>query len=98
MADLENLKREIKEMMVSELMLPMSVEEIGDEEVIFSPDGLGLDSVDALQLAVAVEKQFGLKITDAAMAREVMQTVNTVADAIAAKEVEKVSQAQPNVV
>jgi acyl carrier protein len=88
MADLETLKREIKETMVSELMLPMSVDEIGDEDPIFSPKGLGLDSVDALQLAVAVEKRFGLKISDASMARNVMRTVSTVAEAIVAKQSE----------
>jgi len=84
MADLETLKREIKQTMVSELMLSMTVDEIDDDTPIFSPKGLGLDSVDALQLAVAVEKRFGLKISDAAMARNVMRTVNTVAEAVIA--------------
>lgn len=85
MEDIEKLKREIKETMVGELMLPMTVDEIGDETPIFSPNGLGLDSVDALQLAVAVEKRFGLKIVDAAMARNVMRTVKTVAEAVLEK-------------
>ena len=84
MADLETVKREIKQTMVSELMLSMTVDEIDDDTPIFSPKGLGLDSVDALQLAVAVEKRFGLKISDAAMARNVMRTVNTVAEAVIA--------------
>ena len=86
MAELDTLKREIKETMVGELMLPMTIDEISDDEPIFSPKGLGLDSVDALQLAVAVEKRFGLKISDAAMARNVMRTVTTVAEAIMEKE------------
>ena len=47
--------------------------------------GLGLDSVDALQLVVALEKRFGLKMADAAAAREALHSVNTIAGAIVAK-------------
>lgn len=86
MADLETLKQQIKQAMVEELMLQQSADEIGDDTVIFSPQGLGLDSVDALQLAVAIEKRFGLKMTDAEAARNAMQSVNTIAQAIAANQ------------
>ncbi len=85
MADHDALKLQIKQAMVEELMLPQSAEEIGDDTPIFSPQGLGLDSVDALQLVVAIEKKFGLKLPDAAAARETLQSVNTIATAIAAK-------------
>jgi acyl carrier protein len=70
--------------MVEELMLPQSAEEIADDALIFSPQGLGLDSVDALQLVVALEKRFGLKLADAAAARETLRSVDTIADAVAA--------------
>ena len=86
MADREALKLKIKQAMVEELMLPMGVEEIADDALIFNPQGLGLDSVDALQLVVAIEKRFGLKLGDAAAAREVLQSVDTIADALVAKE------------
>ena len=86
MADLDALKLRIKQTMVEELMLPMGVEEIADDALIFRPEGLGLDSVDALQLVVAIEKKFGLKLGDAAAAREALQSVNTLADALVAKE------------
>jgi acyl carrier protein len=86
MPDLETLKLEIKQAMVEELMLPQPPEEIGDDTPIFSPQGLGLDSVDALQLVVAIEKRFGLKMPDAAAARETLQSVNTIAAAVAAKQ------------
>lgn len=84
MAEIDAIREDIKTTMVEELMLPMGVEEIGNDVPIFSPAGLGLDSVDALQLAVAVEKRFGLKISDAATARKVMQTVDTIAAAVLA--------------
>src|SRR3954467_5454604 len=71
MPDLNALKIRIKETMVEELMLPFGVEGIADDALIFSPQGLALDSVDALQLVVALEKRFGLKLGDAAAAREV---------------------------
>jgi acyl carrier protein len=41
-----------------------------------------LDSVDALQLVVALDKHFGLKIPDPAAAKELLQSVNTIAQAV----------------
>lgn len=78
------LKQEIKEAMVEELMLQQPAEEIGDEVVLFAPTGLGLDSVDALQLVVALEKRFGLKISDAEAAKGILRDVNTIAAAVQA--------------
>lgn len=86
MPDLTELKQQIKQAMVEELMLPMTADEIDDQAAIFSPQGLGLDSVDALQLVVAIEKRFGLKLGDAAAAREVLQSVTTIAEAVAANQ------------
>jgi acyl carrier protein len=85
MADLDTLKLRIKETMVEELMLPFGVEGIADDAQIFNPQGLALDSVDALQLVVALEKRFNLKLGDAAAAREVLQSVNTIAGALVEK-------------
>ena len=78
------LKRQIKEMMVENLMLKISPEEIGDETPLFGPGGLGLDSVDALQLVVALDKNYGLKISDTEAARGILQNANTIAGAVAA--------------
>jgi acyl carrier protein len=85
MADLEAIKLQIKQAMVEELMLPQAPEEIADDALIFSPQGMALDSVDALQLVVALEKRFGLKLPDAAAARETLRSVDTIAEAVAAK-------------
>ena len=78
------LNKQVKQMLVENLMLQVGVEEIGDDQALFGPGSLGLDSVDALQLVVALEKTFGLKISDTEVARKTMQTVNTIAAAIAA--------------
>jgi acyl carrier protein len=71
--------------MTSNLMLEVTADEIGDDAPLFGPGGIGLDSVDALQLVVAIEKNFGLKISDQSKAREILQSVNTIAAAIEAK-------------
>jgi acyl carrier protein len=73
------LKDEIKKLMVENLMLQVSEAEIGDDQPLFGPGSLGLDSVDALQLVVALDKQFGLKIPDPATAKEVLNSVNSMA-------------------
>ena len=65
-------------------MLDETVEEISDAMALMGPDSLGLDSVDALQLVVAIEKHFGLKMSDAEAAKGVLQSVNTIAEAITA--------------
>lgn len=67
-------------------MLKISAEEIGDDQPLFGPGSLGLDSVDALQLVVALDKNYGLKLSDTEVARKTMQTVNTIAAAIQAHE------------
>jgi acyl carrier protein len=85
MAQGEELRLKIKEVMVEELMLDFAAAEIADETAIFGAGGLGLDSVDALQLVVAIEKHFGLKIADAEKAKGVLQSVETIATAIEAK-------------
>jgi len=81
----DELKKLIKEMMVAELMLQQGADEITDDAPIFRPEGMGLDSVDALQLVVALEKKFGLKLPDADAARNVLRDVNSIAAAIVSK-------------
>jgi acyl carrier protein len=77
------LRNEIKQLMVENLMLQISAEEIGDDQPLFGPGSLGLDSVDALQLVVALDKMYGLKIADPEVAREILQNVRSMATAVA---------------
>ncbi|MGJ8672641.1 acyl carrier protein [Rubritalea sp.] len=84
MTSSSDLHHQIKEVLVEELMLDETVEEISDAMALMGPDSLGLDSVDALQLVVAIEKHFGLKMSDAEAAKGVLQSVNTIAEAITA--------------
>ena len=76
------LKQRIKELMVENLMLQVTTAEIGDSQPLFGPDSLGLDSVDALQLVVALDKNFGLKIPEPGAAKEILQSVDTIVAAV----------------
>lgn len=78
----EDLNTRIKQMLVSSLMLKVSPESIGDETPLFSPEGLALDSIDALELAVAIEKNFGVATPSAEVARNAFVSVTTIADYI----------------
>ena len=79
----DTLKAEIKQLLVANLMLQVSADQIGDETLLFGPGGLGLDSVDALQVVVALDKHYGLKIPDPATAKQILQNVSTIAAAVA---------------
>jgi acyl carrier protein len=80
----DELRQKIKEMMVEELMLEQAPSEISDTIPIFGGGGLGLDSVDALQLVVGLEKHFGLKIGNSDAAKGILESVETIA-----REIEK---------
>jgi acyl carrier protein len=85
MEEKDALKERIKGLLVENLMLQLSASEIGDETPLFGPGGLGLDSVDALQIVVALDKNFGLKIPDPAAAKQILQSVNSITDAVQQK-------------
>ena len=82
MEDAVALKRQVKQLMVENLMLQVAADDIGDEQTLFGPESLGLDSVDALQLVVALDKSFGLKIADQEVARKILQSVRTITEAV----------------
>jgi acyl carrier protein len=89
MNDSTNLKADIKRMLVDSLMLQFGADSIADDQALFGPGSLGLDSVDALQIVVALDKNYGLKIPDPETARQVLHSVNTIAAALEAHRVAK---------
>ena len=76
------LKTQIKHLLVENLMLQSKAEEIADDLPLFGPGSLGLDSVDALQIVVALDKNYGLKIPNPEAAKTILQSVNTIAAAL----------------
>jgi acyl carrier protein len=80
----ENLRDLLKTMMVESLMLKVTKEEILDDTPLFGPEGLGLDSIDALELVVGLEKRFGVKVPNSEAARQALATVNSLHDYVVA--------------
>ncbi|HVT16551.1 MAG TPA: phosphopantetheine-binding protein [Thermoanaerobaculia bacterium] len=85
MADTSTIADRIKRLIVENLHLDGMKPEMIDEEAPLFGDGLGLDSVDALELVVAVEKEFGIKIKSSELGREVFSTVSTLSQFIAGR-------------
>ena len=81
----EDLRDAIKTMMVENLMLKVPKEEIRDDLPLFGPEGLGLDSIDALELVVGMEKKFGVTVPNSETARSALASVNSIHDYIVAK-------------
>lgn len=76
-----NLKGEIKQAIVRSLRLPIAPDDIGDGTPLFG-QGLGLDSIDVLELVLELERTFGVSITDEATGARVLRSVDTIAEFI----------------
>ena len=73
-----NLKKEIIEVLNLEDIQP---EDIQNDVPLFG-DGLGLDSIDALELIVLMEKNYGIKLKDPAQGKEIFKSINVMAEYI----------------
>ena len=72
----EDLKQTLKNQIIESLNLEgMSPDEIDDNAPLFG-EGLGLDSIDSLELMVLLERNYGIKIEDAREGRKAMESVN----------------------
>jgi acyl carrier protein len=78
----EELKDKIRDMMITNLMLKVSREDLRNDLALFAPEGLGLDSIDALELVVSLEKTFGVKVPDSETAKRALASINTIHDYI----------------
>ncbi|MBF8721109.1 MULTISPECIES: phosphopantetheine-binding protein [Pseudomonas] len=87
MSDPHNLHRDIKQLIIDALGLEdIDVQDIDDQQPLFG-EGLGLDSVDALELGLALQKRFGIKIdADAKDTRSHFTNVATLAAFITARQ------------
>ncbi len=77
-----DLKHAVKEMIIQRLKLEgMTPDQIDDQAPLFG-DGLGLDSIDALELVLGVEQTFGVKIEDEAAGLKAFRSVEALAEFI----------------
>ncbi len=89
----EQLIVDLKKLIIERLKLEeIKVEDIDTDAPLFG-EGLGLDSIDALELVIGLEKEYGVVIPDAEVGRKVFQSVRTIAQYIVEKRGEKVSTA-----
>ena len=83
--DTQALRQELKEFIVRRLRLEQTDPgSIGDDASLVG-GGLDLDSIDLLELIVGLEKEYGLKIADAAEGKRVLTSVKSLADFVAGK-------------
>lgn len=77
---MEELIKELKEEIIAALNLEeMSADDIDENEALFG-DGLGLDSIDALELIVLLEKKYGIKLANPSEGKAIFKNVSTIAD------------------
>ena len=76
------LKTEIKQAIVRCLRLPISPDEIGNDVPLFFEEGLGLDSIDVLELVLELERSFGVQIRDEETGTIALKSVDTIHDFI----------------
>ena len=74
----DSLKTDIKQAIIRSLRLPLTVDQIGDATPLFG-EGLGLDSIDVLELVLELERSFGVTIGDEQTGMQVLRSVDTIA-------------------
>ena len=77
----DSFKTEIKQAIIRSLRLPLTVADIGDATPLFG-EGLGLDSIDVLELVIEIERTFGARIEDERTGMTVLRSVDTIAEFI----------------
>ena len=78
----EELKQQLKEQIIEFLnLIEVKPSDIEDDKPLFG-EGLGLDSIDSIELIVLLERNYGIKITDPKEGRKVLVDINTMVDYI----------------
>src|SRR5213080_4128787 len=86
---MNDLRRKLKELLIERLKFEdMTPDDVADDEPLFA-GGLGLDSIEALEIVVMLESEFGIKVKNEASARENFRSVATLADFVEARVAQK---------
>ncbi|HEX8411500.1 MAG TPA: phosphopantetheine-binding protein [Thermoanaerobaculia bacterium] len=82
---MKDLKRKLKELLIERLKFEdMTPDDIPDDQPLFA-GGLGLDSIDALEIVVMLESEFGIKVKNETSARDSFRSVSTLAEFVEAR-------------
>lgn len=80
---MEELIEKLKKELIEELNLEeITPEEIDSEAPLFGNEGLGLDSIDALEIILILERSYGIKIENVSEGKQIFYSVRTIADYI----------------
>lgn len=80
---MDALIAELKQKVIGVLNLEeLSAEEINENTPLFGADGLGLDSIDALELIVLLDKEYGIRLSDPKQGKEIFYSIATMAEYI----------------
>lgn len=75
----------LRALLAENVMLKTDPASIGEDTPLFGAEGIGLDSLDALQIIIAVEKKYGITIGDATTARDALQSLGVLRDWITSR-------------
>lgn len=82
---MENIEQKLKEQIIGALNLEeISPEDIDNEAPLFGDAGLGLDSIDVLELILVLDREYGVKLKDPSKGREIFASVRSMAEYIRA--------------
>ena len=80
---MDALIAKLKQKVVEALNLEeLSAEELNENTPLFGADGLGLDSIDALELIVLLDKEYGIRLSDPKQGKEIFYSIATMAEYI----------------
>ena len=78
---MEEIRKELKELLVESLSLEdIEPQNIEDDEPLFDENGVGLDSLDGVEVVVMLQRHYGLDVKDMQKGKEIFQSINTLAD------------------
>jgi acyl carrier protein len=75
---MSNTIQKLKDLLITRLKLKVDADQITEDTQLFGPEGLGLDSIDVLELVVAIKKEFGVEIVDRQTAEKVFTSVGSI--------------------